>query len=207
MVRIAILDYGMGNIASVKKACVHFGASVKVVAKPNELDRVDKIILPGVGAFGDAAAELRKNGLFEPIQKKISSGMPFLGICLGMHLLFERSEESKGVKGLGILKGKVVRFQSKAIKIPHMGWNNIQFKRQNAKGKNVILKGINNDSCVYFCHSYYVKPQGKNVIVATTDYGVEFASVIARDNIFGIQFHPEKSQAIGLRILKNFLLC
>lgn len=206
--RIAIIDYGMGNIASVRKACVKFGASVTIVSGLKELDGVDKIILPGVGAFGDAMRQLTKMGLDSAIKEKILSGVPFLGICLGMHLLFERSQESKGVKGLGILKGEALRFKDKKIKVPHMGWNNIQIKSQKAKGKNTILKGVKDNSYAYFCHSYYVEPKDKTIVAAMTDYGGEFASVIAKDNIFGIQFHPEKSQRTGLKILEDFIkLC
>lgn len=213
--RIAIVDYGMGNIASVKKACVHFGASARVVTKPKELGMADKIILPGVGAFGDAMRQLTKMGLGSAIKEKILSGVPFLGICLGMHLLFEKSQESKGVKGLGVLGGEVTRFKDtclpagrKKLKVPHMGWNNIQVKSQKAKGKNTILKGVKDNSYVYFCHSYYVKPKDKTIVAAETDYGGKFASIIAKDNIFGIQFHPEKSQSTGLKILEGFIkLC
>ncbi|MDP1853253.1 MAG: imidazole glycerol phosphate synthase subunit HisH [Candidatus Omnitrophota bacterium] len=207
-VKIAIIDYGMGNIASVRKACIHFGASAGVVTRPKELGRVDKIILPGVGAFGDAMRQLTKMGLDSEIEEKISAGMPFLGICLGMHLLFEKSEESKGVKGLGILKGRVVKFKGMEIKVPHMGWNQIKIKYQKSNIKNAVLKGVKDNSYVYFCHSYYVAPVDKNIVAATTDYGGKFASVIAKDNIFGIQFHPEKSQRTGLKILEDFIkLC
>ena len=206
--KIAIIDYGMGNLASVQKACVSFGAKAEVAAHPRGLEGADKIILPGVGAFGEAMHQLERIGLAGAIKNKIREGILFLGICLGMQLLFERSQESRGVKGLGILKGRVARLQDNRIKIPHMGWNSIKISAKGGSasgGKNAILKGVRDNSYVYFCHSYYVSPVDKNVIAAVTDYGVKFASVIAKDNIFGIQFHPEKSQRVGLKILENFI--
>lgn len=199
--RIAIVDYGMGNLASVIKACISFGAEVKITQNPEEMEAIDKIILPGVGAFGDAAAQLKKIGLADAIKSKIKQGMPFLGICLGMHLLFDKSQESPRQNGLGVIGGKVIRFEGKDIKVPHIGWNQIEAKNS----KSPLLETIENNAYVYFCHSYYVKPDGEDVIAATTDYGVKFASIISKDNIFGIQFHPEKSQKTGLAILENFI--
>lgn len=207
---IAIIDYGMGNIGSVRSAinaCVRFGGSVRIaIASEGEnLKKVDKIILPGVGAFGDAVTELKKNGLDEAIKERILSGVPFLGICLGLHLLFERSDESKGVKGLGILEGKVSRLKGKNIKVPHIGWNNIKLRTKNSELRTKILRNVRENAYVYFCHSYYAIPKDKDIIAATTDYGIKFASVITKGNIFGIQFHPEKSQKVGLKILENFI--
>lgn len=203
--KIAIIDYGMGNLASVQKACVSFGAKAEITAHPRGLEGVDKIILPGVGAFGEAMHQLERIGLAGAIKNKIREGILFLGICLGMQLLFERSQESKGVKGLGILKGKVARFQDNRIKVPHMGWNTIEIRKSKFENRNVLLKNMRDDSYVYFCHSYYVEPKDKTIVRGTTDYGVKFASLIAKDNIFGIQFHPEKSQMVGLKILENFI--
>jgi len=187
-------------------ACARFAggsSQAVIVSEAEQLKYADKIILPGVGSFGEAAAELKARKLLETLKAKIQEGAPFLGICLGMHLLLERSQESPGAKGLGLIKGEVLKFKSAKIKVPHIGWNDInaKSKTQNAK----ILKDVADGSYVYFCHSYYVKPDDEDVVVAITDYGLKFASIIAKDNIFGIQFHPEKSQAAGLKILENFI--
>lgn len=201
---IGIIDYGMGNIHSVQKALEGMGAKTLVTNSPKDLARCDKVVLPGVGAFDDAVLELKRRGLISALADHIGSKKIFLGICLGMQLLFETSEEGR-LKGLGVLKGSVKRFEKKkAGKIPHMGWN--QLKLVNAACP--LLKGIGDNSYVYFCHSYYPSPQNKKAIAATTDYGMKFASIVWQDNIFGVQFHPEKSQAAGLKILKNFVkLC
>ena len=209
---IAIIDYGMGNIHSVNKALELFGAKTLVTNKPKDIQSCDKAVLPGVGAFDDAMHELKKQDLIAAINGHIKKKKPFLGICLGLQLLFEQSEESKGVKGLSILKGAVRKFAQKSgLKVPHMGWNQIKSKAQSAKFKVVecpLLKGITDNSFVYFCHSYYPAPKDANVIAATTDYGLDFASIVWQDNIYGAQFHPEKSQAIGLKMLENFVkLC
>ena len=199
---IAIIDYGMGNIHSVQKALELMGAAVKVTNKPEEIKRAEKAILPGVGAFDDAMAELEKQGLAAAIKEFSKSKKPFLGICLGMQLLFETSEEAKKAKGLGILKGTVKKFKNaKGQKVPHMGWNNLKIKPEEC----LLLKGVPDNSFVYFCHSYYPLAEDKEVIAATCDYGVEFAAVVRKGNIYGAQFHPEKSQDIGLRMLKNFV--
>ena len=201
---IAIIDYGMGNIQSVQKALERMGAQTKVTRNPQDIRRSDKVVLPGVGAFDDAMLELEKEGLVTAINECIVGRKPFLGICLGMQLLFETSQEARQTKGLNILKGTVKRFLDKpGLKIPHMGWNQLKIKNSCA-----LLKGISDNSYVYFCHSYYPAPQEQGVIAATCDYGSEFAAVVCHGNLYGVQFHPEKSHAAGLKILENFVkLC
>ncbi len=197
---IAIIDYGMGNLRSVQKAMERAGAQAKITQKPEDILEAAKIILPGVGAMRPAMEKLDALGLISAIKQAIGAGKPFLGICLGLQLLFEKSNEGGDVSGLGILKGKVERFSSADQKVPHMGWNQLKFK----KSGNSLFKGIAPLSYTYFCHSYFVNPQDARLVAATTDYGVEFVSAIAVDNIYGVQFHPEKSQAVGLKILENF---
>lgn len=197
---IAIIDYGMGNLRSVQKAMERAGAQAKITQKAEDIWEAAKIILPGVGAMRPAMEKLDALGLIPAMKQAIKAGKPFLGICLGLQLLFEKSDEGGDVSGLGILKGKVERFSSAKQKVPHMGWNQLKFK----KSENSLFKGIAPLSYAYFCHSYFVKPKDTKSIAATTDYGVEFVSAIAVDNIYGVQFHPEKSQAVGLQILGNF---
>jgi len=203
--KIAIIDYGMGNIHSVSKAIGLCGAKPVVTNKKIHLSSCKKIILPGVGAFDDAVAELEKLGLIPVIKEQIKNKKPFLGICLGMQLLFEKSQEAKSKEGLGILKGGVIKFSPKlGQKIPHMGWNNLD----GLSGSCPLLKGVRADEQVYFCHSYYPEPLDSDVVAATCNYGVKVACALASDNIYGVQFHPEKSQAAGLKIIKNFVeLC
>jgi glutamine amidotransferase len=199
---IAIIDYGMGNIHSVRKALEVMNAKTIVTNKPEAIKKAQKIVLPGVGAFGDAIAELEKQNLISVLIEQIKAQKIFLGICLGMHLLFEASDEADKVKGLGLLKGRVSKFSDKSgLKIPHIGWNQIKIKKLNCP----LLKDMSDNSSVYFCHSYYPKPQDKGIIAAATEYGEDFSSVIWQDNIFAMQFHPEKSQAVGLKILENFV--
>jgi glutamine amidotransferase len=199
---IAIVDYGMGNIHSVQKALESLGGEVIVTNKPAGIKKFDKVVLPGVGSFDDAMKELKKQDLIAALNEHIKNKKLFLGICLGMQLLFEESQEAKKEKGLGFLKGKVLRFPDKAgVKVPHIGWN--QLNKLSAECP--LLKGIPNGSYVYFCHSYYAAPKDKQIIAATCDYGVDFTSVVWQDNVYGVQFHPEKSQAVGLKILKNFV--
>jgi len=205
---IAIIDYGMGNIHSVRKALEIYGAKVIVTNSAKVISSADKIVLPGVGAFDDAMSELERRGLVSVLKEQIKKNKPFLGICLGMQLLFEKSEEARKKAGLGILRGSVKKFAMKNKKIPHMGWNQIKFKVQSAKCKCKLLTNIPEDAFVYFCHSYYPAPKDKFTIAATCNYGSDFTSVVAKDNIYGVQFHPEKSQEVGLRMLKNFVkLC
>lgn len=198
---IAIIDYGMGNIHSVRKALESCGGKVKVAQEAKDIESAEKIVLPGVGAFGDAMAELEKRKLKGVILKSIKSQVPFLGICLGLQLLFARSEENRDVKGLGVFDGAVKRFPKKEdIKIPHIGWN--QLKKN---GNCLLLEGVEDNSYVYFCHSYYPKPKEKALIGASTNYGIDFPALVFKGSVFGVQFHPEKSQKVGLRILKNFV--
>jgi imidazole glycerol-phosphate synthase subunit HisH len=199
---IAIIDYGMGNIHSVKKALDAMGAKTVVTNKAEDIRKAAKVVLPGVGAFGDAMREIEKQGLSAAVEEHIKAKKIFLGICLGMHMLFESSEEAPQAKGLGILKGTVKKFDPQAgLKIPHMGWNQIKIKKINCP----IFKDLKDSSSVYFCHSYYPQPAQPEIIAASTEYGLDFASIIWQDNIFAMQFHPEKSQATGLKILENFV--
>ena len=197
---IAIVDYGMGNLRSVQKALEKVGADARVTQKTEDIRGADKIVLPGVGAMRPAMEKLDALGLIPAVKQAIGAGKPFLGICLGLQLLFEKSNEGGDVNGLGILKGKVERFSSAKQKVPHMGWNQLKLK----KPVNRLFKDIAPLSYVYFCHSYFVNPKDAESAAATTDYGAEFVSAIAVDNIYGVQFHPEKSQAVGLKILGNF---
>lgn len=199
---IAIIDYGMGNIHSVQKALETLGASVSVVTTVEEIKKAEKLVLPGVGAFADAMEELETKKLTGALCQEINKGKPFLGICLGMQLLFESSQEAGRKKGLGIIKGGVLRFADKpGRKVPHMGWNSLYLKQKGCP----LFKGIEEGAYVYFCHSYYGSPSDKTTVAATTDYGQKFASIVWRDNLYGVQFHPEKSQATGITILKNFV--
>ncbi len=199
---IALIDYGMGNIHSVKKALEVCGAEVSVTNNPDEIIASDKIVLPGVGAFDDAMCHLEEQGLVSVIREEVDKGKPFLGICLGMQLLFERSEEAKLKKGLGIIKGIVKKLPKGDFKVPHMGWNQIKGR---SSGRCALLNGIAPGDYVYFCHSYYPYPSCQSVVAADTDYGVNFASIVNCENVFGVQFHPEKSQATGLKIIDNFV--
>lgn len=198
---IAVLDYGMGNLRSVAKALEAEGATVIVSDKARDILKADKLVFPGVGAFRDAISELKSRKLTGPIMEFIGSGKPFLGLCLGLQLLFDRSEEAESCRGLGIIKGKVLRFRSKKLKIPHMGWNQLSGIRKGCP----LFKGIPEGSYVYFVHSYYALPEDKTSVSAYTGYGVKFASAIWSDNVYATQFHPEKSQALGLKIMRNFV--
>lgn len=203
---VTIVDYGMGNLRSVAKAIEKVGHQTNVTSDPHQIASAEKLILPGVGAFRDAIARLNEDGLVPIIQDYVAKGRPFLGICLGLQLLFERSFEDGEYEGLGILKGDVVRFDlprsedSPPLKVPHMGWNQLIIK----KPGNPLLQGVPANASVYFVHSYYVRPMDQSVIATQTDYGQPFTSMIWRDQLFAAQFHPEKSQSVGLAILKNF---
>ena len=200
--KIAIIDYGMGNIHSVAKAISLAGASVLVTNKKTDISSSDKVILPGVGAFDDAMLELEKQDLADFIKDQINQKKPFLGICLGMQLLLEASQEAKTKKGLGVLNGQVIKFSSEyGRKVPHMWWNDLRI----VSGNCPLLKGLNGNIQVYFCHSYYPVPGDRSIVAATCDYGMEFACVLWKDNVYGVQFHPEKSQSVGLGIIKNFV--
>jgi imidazole glycerol-phosphate synthase subunit HisH len=197
---IAIIDYGMGNLRSVQKAIEKVGHQAVVTSDAAQVAAADKVILPGVGAFEDAAAELRRLDLVKPVLQAIDSGKPFLGICLGLQLLFDVSYENGRHEGLGVLGGECVRFDlPKGLAVPHMGWNQLDIRRPAP-----VLNGVSEGAYVYFVHSYYVVPKDADVIATETDYGGPFCSMVWRDNIFATQFHPEKSQAEGLKILKNF---
>jgi imidazole glycerol-phosphate synthase subunit HisH len=202
---IAIIDYGMGNLRSVQKGFEKVGADAVITADPRVVLEAEKIVLPGVGAFRDCMSNLEQGGFVEPILRVIAEGRPFLGICVGMQLLFEDSVEFGLYKGLGVIPGHVLRFPDnmeqggEKLKVPHMGWNQLRFNQQPA-AFNDVAEGSN----VYFVHSYYVSPDDLSVVATTTEYGIEFCSSICRDNIIATQFHPEKSQDVGLRILKNF---
>ena len=202
---IVVIDYGMGNLHSVRKALEVVGAKARVSSCAEDILNADKIVFPGVGSFGEAMKELNRRKLVKPIKDAISGGKAFLGLCLGLQLLFERSEESPGVRGLCVLKGEVKRFRSKGLKVPHMGWNNITYNLQLITYNLRVLKSIPNNSYMYFVHSYYVRPKDKKVVLTTTNYGVDFVSGICKDNVYAFQFHPEKSQALGLKIMESFV--
>ncbi len=205
MMTITIIDYGMGNLRSVQKAFEQVGCDAVVTADPAVAAQADKLVLPGVGAFRDCMRNLTDGGFVAPIKAHIAAGKPFLGICLGLQLLFTESEEFGCHQGLGVIPGKVVRFpdgvqeRGEPLKVPHMGWNRINI-RQSAP----LYRGVPDGSFVYFVHSYYVVPDDSSVIATETGYGQSFCSSIWRDNIMATQFHPEKSQAVGLQMLKNF---
>ena len=197
---ITIVDYGMGNLRSVQKAFERLGARAVVRDRAADLEGAQKLVLPGVGAFRDAIAELRKQEMTGPIREHIAAGRPFLGICLGLQLLFDVSYEDGTWDGLGVVPGEVVRFENRpGLKVPHMGWNRLE---RTAPCR--ILEGIPPEAHFYFVHSYYVVPRDESVVAARTEHGVRFVSVIARENLFATQFHPEKSQRAGLKLLSNF---
>jgi imidazole glycerol-phosphate synthase subunit HisH len=202
---IAIIDYGMGNLRSVQKGFEKIGSEAIITDDPQVVLRAERVVLPGVGAFRDCMHNLEQGGFVEPILKVIAEGRPFLGICVGMQLLFSDSVEFGLYNGLDVIPGHVLRFPDQMtvagekLKVPQMGWNQLSFKR-----RPPLFEGIDSGSNVYFVHSYYVKPDDSSVIATTTDYGIEFCSSVWKDNIIATQFHPEKSQEIGLQILKNF---
>jgi len=198
---IAIIDYGMGNLRSVQKGFERMGREAVVTRDPKTILDAGKVVLPGVGAFPDCMRNLEEYGLIDAVKQSINSGKPFLGICLGLQLLFTESEEFGLSKGLDIIKGRVIRFkiQDSTFKIPHMGWNSLSIKR-----RPPALEDIPDGSHVYFVHSFHVVPEDKGVIATTTNYGIDFVSSVWKDNILAVQFHPEKSQALGLSILKRF---
>lgn len=198
---IAIIDYDAGNLKSVEKALVSLGENPVISRDKDILLSADKVILPGVGAFGEAMEKLHQYGLVEVIQKVAEKGTPLLGICLGLQLFFESSQESEGVKGLGLLPGKIIRFpETLGLKVPHMGWNSL-----NIKPEAKLFKGINSGEYVYFVHSYYLEAERQSDVAATAEYGLTFGASVERGNVFACQFHPEKSSDTGLKILKNFI--
>ena len=198
---IAILDYDAGNLKSVEKALAHLGQESVITRDVQTILQADKVILPGVGSFGDAMAMIRKLELDKVIREVVDQGTPFLGICLGLQLLFESSDETPGVEGLGLLRGKIKRIPDKeGLKIPHIGWNSLHLQNQ---GK--LFEGFEGDPYVYFVHSYYLEAEDPQIVKATTDYSTCIHASVEKDNIFACQFHPEKSGTVGLQILKNFV--
>ena len=198
---VAIIDYDAGNIRSVEKAVRYLGKEVTVTSDPEKILAADRVILPGVGAFGDAMKRLHAMGLVEVIRQVADRGTPFLGICLGLQLLFEKSEESPGVAGLGLLRGEILRLpELPGLKVPHIGWNSLKYPNPGR-----LFRGIPEDSYVYFVHSYYLKAQDEGIVTATTEYGTLVHASVESGNLFACQFHPEKSSETGLTILENFL--
>lgn len=198
---IAIIDYDAGNMKSVEKALQKLGQEIIITRDPEEILSADKVILPGVGSFGDAMGNLRKYHLDQVIYQVVERNIPFLGICLGLQLLFEKSDETKGVAGLGVLKGEICRIPDGAnLKIPHMGWNSLHLQNDGR-----LFRGIKEDAYVYFVHSYYLKAENEEIVKATTEYGTHIHASVEQGNVFACQFHPEKSSDVGLQILKNFV--
>lgn len=198
---IAIIDYDAGNIKSVEKALLLLGQEIKITSDAQEILGADKVVLPGVGAFGDAMANLRERGLDQVIRQATERGTPFLGICLGLQLLFERSDEAPGVAGLGILKGEIRKIpQQEGVKIPHMGWNSLHLEHDGR-----LFRGVPEGSYVYFVHSYYLKAEEEEIVKASTEYSTHIHASVEQGNVFACQFHPEKSSEVGLKILKNFV--
>lgn len=198
---IAIIDYDAGNIKSVEKALIALGQEVVITSDKEEILKADKVILPGVGAFGDAMENLKRTGLDQVVKEVAQRGIPFLGICLGLQLLFESSDEAPGVEGLGILKGKILRIpDQEGLKIPHMGWNSLHLENNGR-----LFKGIEENAYVYFVHSYYLKAEDEQIVKASTEYSTHIHASVEQGNVFACQFHPEKSSDMGLKILKNFV--
>ena len=199
---IALLDYGAGNVRSVQKALTAAGGDVQLVPNPGTVAQADAVVLPGVGAFDDCINAMQRQELFEAARAFVSTGKPFLGICVGYQALFEKSEEFNScAAGLGIFEGSVVRFPDADVKVPQIGWNQVQFTKPDCP----ILQGIESGSHFYFVHSYYPQPKDESIVATRTEYGVDFASAVWRDNVFATQFHPEKSQKVGLQLLTNFV--
>ena len=201
MSKIGIVDYGMGNLGSVSNACKFLGLDAEIISSSGQMDSCRAVILPGVGAFGDCMAHLTQHGFVSPIQKWIAAGNPFMGICLGLQALFQTSEETPGVEGLGVFNGSVKRFQiARELKVPQIGWNAVNQKQPECP----LFAGIDDGAYFYFVHSFYVAPEDSTIIAGETDYGLNYCSAVWKDNVFAAQFHPEKSQTVGLQMLKNF---
>lgn len=198
---IGIIDYGMGNLGSVMNACRYLGLDAKIIVRNDEMDGCKAVLLPGVGAFGDCIGHLTEHDFVEAIRKWIQAGKPMMGICLGLQALFDSSEETPGVPGLGIFRGTVKRFNlPKELKVPQIGWNRINEVQPGCP----MFAGIENQSFFYLVHSYYVCPEDESIVAGLTEYGIEYCSCVWQDNVFATQFHPEKSQAVGLQMLQNF---
>ena len=199
---LAVIDYGAGNLRSVLHALRHLDArDMRLVQESDQLLGASKIILPGVGAFGAGMAQMRARKLVDPLKAALAAGIPYLGICVGMQMLYEVGEEMGEHQGLGLLGGRVKRFpQFDKLKVPQMGWNALR-----RRGESPLTRGLGSDSYVYFVHSYYCAPADESTVIAAVDYGIRYAAAVQRDNIYGVQFHPEKSQRVGLQILSNFL--
>jgi imidazole glycerol-phosphate synthase subunit HisH len=202
---IAICDYGIGNLRSAEKAFQHIGLDAHLTSDPAMLDKAKKIVLPGVGAFGECVVNLQAKGFVEPLLRNVKAGKPLMGICVGMQMLFEASEESPEINGLGLLKGRVVRFKGAAygqgaLKVPQIGWNALTFKAP----RHAMFKDLDEGSHVYFVHSFYAQPEDAAVALAWSEYGAKFCCAAGRGNVMGVQFHPEKSQRVGLKIIENF---
>ncbi|WP_376792850.1 imidazole glycerol phosphate synthase subunit HisH [Thermoflexus sp.] len=200
MTRVLVVDYGVGNLGNVVRALRRLGAEVRLRGQPEDLDWAERVVLPGVGAFGDGMAGLQERGWIDPLIAAAAAGKPLLGICLGMQLLFEESEEMGSHRGLGLLRGRVRRFPPEAGKVPQIGWNRLEPVRSHP-----LLQGVPNGAYVYFVHGYYCEPEDPSDVIATTVYGIRYASVVARGSVMGVQFHPEKSHRVGEQILRNFL--
>ena len=196
---VAVVDYGAGNTLSVTRALEKVGARVDLTPLPERLLRADAVVLPGVGAFGDCVSKLEERGMEEACREVIATGMPFLGVCVGLQVLFEDSEESPGAEGLGVLRGRVVRFGARGLKVPHIGWNQLEVAREHP-----LLKGLDGEA-FYFVHSYYPEPAERGDVLATAEYGVRFCAAAGRENLAAVQFHPEKSSGAGLGLYENFL--
>lgn len=200
MSNVAIIDYGVGNLRSVEKAFAANGHDAIVTGQAQELRKAQRLVLPGVGAFAACMTALREHGLVELLLERVADGIPLLGVCVGMQMLFEESDEFGKSRGLGLLQGRVCRFSADLV-VPHVGWNSIHQRREHP-----LFAGIPDDAFFYFVHSYFCEPVDEDVVIGVTEYGVNYASVVAHENICGVQFHPEKSQAVGLRMLANFAL-
>jgi glutamine amidotransferase len=197
---IALIDYNMGNLLSVSKALEAVGGDIRLVDKAADLEKFDSIILPGVGHFGDGMENLRSRGFEKPLHEAVKSQKPLLGICLGMQMMLESSEEAQGVTGLGLFKGKVLRFPQVGEKVPHMGWNNVKIENNHP-----IMQGVPDNSYFYFVHSFYVQVEDSSCTIGSCEYITDFTAIIGKDKVCGTQFHPEKSQKYGLTILENFV--
>ncbi|MBQ7479631.1 MAG: imidazole glycerol phosphate synthase subunit HisH [Selenomonadaceae bacterium] len=200
---IAVIDYGVGNLFSVEKALIAMGADVEVTKDAGKLRAAEKIVLPGVGAFGDCMKNLEATGLVPVLKEELDKGKPLLGICVGLQILFDGSEESPGVRGLGLLPGMVRKIEAPGLKVPHMGWNSLDFREPGQEAD--LFAGLERNPYVYFVHSYHAVPEDAAIITATTSYGSELTAAVAKGNVQATQFHPEKSGDVGLKILRNFI--